>query len=231
MITIRKSQDRGHFNHGWLESYHTFSFADYRDARYDGFRSLRVINDDKVAAQKGFPTHFHRDMEILTYLLEGSLAHKDSMGNGSTILPGEIQYMSAGRGVEHSEFNPDPNKPCHLLQIWIIPAERGMPPRYSQKKLDIAQKNQWKCLASRDGRDDSIAIRQSADLFLGRVDSQKELVFSPEPERGQWVQLIKGTLALNGITMSPADGAAIEEEKQIVFQAKEDAEFLLFDMV
>ena len=229
MIDVRRAADRGHFNHGWLETYHTFSFADYKDPRYMGFRTLRVINDDIVAPGKGFAPQFHKDMEIITFMLEGSLAQKDSMGKVSKIYAGEIQYMSAGRGVEHSEYNPDASKPCHLLQIWILPGSRGLTPTYDQKKI-TPRIGGWTLLASGDGRRESIKIRQKADIFLGQVNASQSLDFSPERSKGQWVQVTRGELLVNGTKLTAGDGAGIEEEEELSFTTKSQAEWLLFDL-
>ncbi len=230
MVTVRKAVDRGHFNLSWLDTFHTFSFGEYHNESFMGFRSLRVINEDRISAGKGFPPHFHRDMEIITYLVGGSLAHKDNMGNGSTITPGEIQYMSAGRGVEHSEFNPDDKAPSHLLQIWIMPSSRGLPPRYSQQKIDRQTKNRWNMVVSEDGRDGSMAIRQDAQIYNAILEPGQETTYALAPGRGAWLQVISGSLKVNGTAIAGGDGVAIEDEKTISLKSMSTAECLLFDL-
>lgn len=230
MITLRLASDRGHFDHGWLKTHHTFSFGEYRDEAHMSFRSLRVINEDFVDPGKGFATHFHRDMEILTFMLAGELAHKDSMGNGSSIGVGEIQYMSAGKGVEHSEFNPSSDRASHLLQIWIMPQVRGVAPRYSQIRFDRAEsRGAWLPLASPDGREGSVAIRQDAHLWLGGLTASP-LLFSPTSGRGQWVQALSGEIQVGGHRLLPGDGAAIEGESSLTFTGPAGSECLLFDL-
>src|SRR5205809_7896778 len=192
MIQIRRAGERGHANHGWLDTYHTFSFSDYYDPKFMGFRSLRVINEDWVQPGYGFPTHPHRDMEIITYVLEGSLEHKDSMGTGSVIRPGEVQKMSAGTGVRHSEFNPSPTEPAHLLQIWLTPERRGLTPGYEQKAFPEGERrNRWRLVASRDGRDGSVTIHQDAAMYVTSLDAGKEVTHSLPPGRHAWLQVIR----------------------------------------
>ena len=231
MITIRKSTDRGHADHGWLKSYHTFSFADYYDARHESFRDLRVINEDWIAPSQGFGTHGHRDMEIITYVIEGELSHKDNMGTGSVILPGEVQQMSAGRGVLHSEFNHSDKSTCHLLQIWILPDSKGVKPSYDQKRFDEKERrNALRLVASRDARNGSIGIHQDVDLYATVADTGKELSFELRQGRAGWVQLVKGKLDVNGTVLNAGDGAAIENEQLVKLKAVNEAEFLFFDL-
>ncbi|HYJ45078.1 MAG TPA: pirin family protein, partial [Pyrinomonadaceae bacterium] len=193
MIIVRKSEERGHFNHGWLNTYHTFSFDQYYDPRFMGFRSLRVINEDFVDAGRGFPTHGHRDMEIITYVLEGALEHKDSMGTGSVILPGDVQKMSAGTGVRHSEANPSPSEPVHLLQIWIMPDTTGINPDYQQKRFEEEEKRgRLRLIASADGAEGSITIKQDARVFATLLDSSEQVTHELLPNRHAWVQVARG---------------------------------------
>lgn len=231
MITIRKSRDRGHANHGWLDTYHSFSFADYFDPNHMGFRSLRVLNEDVVAPGMGFPKHGHRDMEILTWILAGALRHEDSLGNGSTIRPGEIQYMSAGRGVMHSEANPGANEKTHLIQIWIVPSENGAVPRYGQTDVTRALANEeLVLLASPDGAAGSISIRQDARLFAARATKAREIVHELAPRRGAWLHVARGSARLNETALAAGDAAAIERETRLQIQLDPGSEVLLFDM-
>ncbi|HKO99273.1 MAG TPA: pirin family protein [Pyrinomonadaceae bacterium] len=230
MITIRKAEDRGHFDHGWLDTYHTFSFDRYHDRRHMSFGSLRVINEDRVAAGHGFPTHSHRDMEIITYVLEGSLAHKDSMGNGSIIKPGEVQRMTAGTGVAHSEANPA-NEPLHLLQIWILPHTHGLDPGYEQKMFTDDLKQGKLCLiASEDGRDGSVTIHQEADVYSTRLEAGQTVSHQLGEKRKAWLQVARGRVTLNGVELDQGDGAAISDESKLEISGREAAEVLLFDM-
>ncbi|MDO8520452.1 MAG: pirin family protein [Deltaproteobacteria bacterium] len=226
MIQIRKSSERGHFNHGWLDTYHTFSFADYHDPSWMGFSVLRVINEDRVAPGKGFGTHPHRDMEILTYVVQGSLEHKDSMGNGSLIVPGEIQRMSAGLGVTHSEFNPSKTEPVHLLQIWILPDKKDHPPSYEQKT--IRQGKGLILIASNDGGGESVRVHQDIRLFRGNMDS--ELKYQLAAGRSAWIQIVSGEVNVNGAALLPGDGAGIRAEKTLLITGKQKTEILLFDL-
>jgi redox-sensitive bicupin YhaK (pirin superfamily) len=231
MIEIRKSNERGHADHGWLNTRFTFSFADYYDPRYEEFRTLRVMNDDRVAGGGGFPTHPHKDMEIVTYVLEGALQHKDSMGNGSVIKPGDIQYMSAGTGVAHSEFNASEKEPVHLYQIWMFPDKKGYKPAYDQKHFDDADKRgKLRLLASPDGRDGSIKLRQSNDLYATVLGKGESVKHSLQPERHAYVQVARGSVTLNGKTLDTGDGAAISSEKALELTGVNDAEVLLFDL-
>jgi quercetin 2,3-dioxygenase len=231
MIDIRKSNDRGHADHGWLNTRFTFSFADYYDPKYEEFRTLRVMNDDRVAGGGGFPTHPHKDMEIVTYVLEGALQHKDSMGNGSVIKPGDIQYMSAGTGVAHSEFNASEKEPVHLYQIWMFPDKKGYKPAYDQKHFDDADKRgKLRLLASADGRDGSIKLRQSNDLYATVLGKGESVKHSLQPERHAYVQVARGSVTLNGKTLDTGDGAAVSAEKSLELTGVNDAEVLLFDL-
>ena len=231
MITIRKSHTRGHANHGWLDSWHTFSFADYYDPKYMGFSSLRVINDDRIAAGAGFPTHPHRDMEIITYLMEGALEHKDSMGTGSVIRPGDVQYMSAGTGVTHSEFNASDSEPIHLLQIWIKPNRTGLTPNYEQKTFSAAEKQgQLRLVVSPDGRDGSITIHQDAYLYAGLLSQGDKVSHDFAPGRSAYLHVARGEMELNGQHLTAGDSAAITSESSIQLSTDKAAEILLFDL-
>ncbi len=231
MITPRKSEDRGHAKHGWLDSYHTFSFADYHDPRHLHFRSLRVINEDRIAGGGGFGTHPHRDMEIITVVLSGALQHRDSLGNSSIIQPGEVQQLSAGTGVEHSEFNPSPSEPVHLLQIWILPSRKGLPPSYAQQKFDAkVLQGRLPLVCSEDGRAGSIRINQIADLFVGKFAAGETTQHLLEPGRHAWVQIAAGKITLNGQTLHAGDGAGISDEAALDLKALESSHVLLFDL-
>jgi redox-sensitive bicupin YhaK (pirin superfamily) len=226
-MTARPSSDRGYFDHGWLKSHHSFSFGDYYDANWMGFRQLRVINEDYIAAKSGFPMHGHRNMEILTLVLTGELAHKDSMGNESTIGANEIQLMHAGSGVKHSEYNPSPDKETHLLQIWITPDQTGITPGYSQKKL--SDKNEeWQLLVSKTGKDSSLQIHQDVSVYL--CSCTKDKTVKLEEGRFGWIQLISGTLLVAGKTLHAGDALAIEPSNELVLQPKDSAKFLFFDL-
>jgi redox-sensitive bicupin YhaK (pirin superfamily) len=234
MIRVRSADQRGHFDHGWLNTYHTFSFADYYDPENMGFRSLRVINEDWVNPGHGFGTHPHRDMEIVTYVLEGGLSHKDSMGNGSTILPGDVQRMSAGTGVLHSEFNHSKDESVHLLQIWLLPQERGITPSYEQKNFSRDEKlNRLRLLASPTGREGSVAIHQDAELYTSVLESGKPVNYELKPGRHAWLQVARGSVEVNGKQLKQGDGAAISDESKLTITGQagsEDAEILLFNL-
>jgi hypothetical protein len=230
MMTLRKANDRGHANHGWLDSYHTFSFADYHDPRWMGFRTLRVINDDLVLPGNGFGRHPHRDMEIITYVLRGALEHKDSMGNGRVIRPGDVQYMSAGSGVEHSEFNPSADEAVRLLQIWIMPDIRGAKPRYAEKSLKDAPAGNWNLVTSKTGRDGSIAIRQDADLWLTKMEAGQKLAHTLGPKRNAWLHVAEGEVVVNGQTLTGGDAVAASEESKLQLSATKPSQVLLFDL-
>ncbi len=228
MIRVRKSEERGHFNHGWLDTYHTFSFSDYHDPDFMGFRSLRVINDDRVDARRGFGSHGHRDMEIITYVLEGELSHADSMGTGSVIRPGEVQRMSAGTGVMHSEKN-ESDTPVHLLQIWILPERHGIEPEYEQKEFPASERDgKLRLVASHDGRDGSLTIHQDADLYTTTLRDGASVSFDFRPNRYGWLQVARGSVSLNGQALVAGDGAAIEKESKVTIAG--DGEVLLFDL-
>jgi quercetin 2,3-dioxygenase len=231
MITIRPSQERGGGNHGWLKTHHTFSFSDYWDPKWMGFRSLRVINEDWVAPNNGFPTHPHRDMEIITYVLEGKLEHKDSLGTGSVILPGDGQRMTAGSGIRHSEFNPSTTEAVHLLQIWIQPEKAALPPSYEQKSFPEKEKQgKLRLVASREASDGSVKINQDAQLYVTLLKPGEEVTHTLAPGRHAWLQVARGAVDLNGQTLAQGDGAAIGEENKLTIQGKENAEVLLFDL-
>src|SRR2546425_3645247 len=230
MMKIRKANERGHAELGWLDSYHTFSFANYYDPQWIGFRSLRVINDDLVMPGMGFGTHPHRDMEIITYVLSGALEHKDSMGNGRVIRPGEVQYMAAGAGVQHSEFNPSKDEAVHLLQIWIQPDAKGLKPRYAEKSLKNAAAGTLHLVTSKAGRDGSIAIHQDADLWLARLDAGNRVAHKLAPGRHAWVHVAEGEVSLNGKTLNGGDAAAISEESPLELSAAKPSQVLLFDL-
>jgi quercetin 2,3-dioxygenase len=233
MIQIRRADERGHFNHGWLDTNHTFSFADYHDPRHMGFRSVRVINEDRVAPAQGFGTHGHRDMEIVSYVLEGALAHKDSMGTGSVITPGDVQYMSAGTGVRHSEFNASDAETTHFLQIWILPDREGYAPRYGQKRFEEAdKKGRLRLVVSPDGADDSIAIRQDLRLYASVLAPGQSVSLDLNSGRHAWVQVVRGDVSVNRQKLSAGDGLAASNEPRLEIAAAggEKAEFLLFDL-
>jgi quercetin 2,3-dioxygenase len=231
MIQVRRAKERGHAQHGWLESYHTFSFADYYDPAHMGFRALRVINEDRVQPGQGFGTHPHRDMEIVTYVLDGALAHKDSLGTGSIIRPGEVQRMSAGTGVAHSEFNHSRTELVHFLQIWILPEEEGLPPSYEQRAFPEAEcANRLRLVASRDARDGSVKIHQDVDLHAAVFSSGAVLEYTLQGGRHAWLQVAQGRLSVNGEVLSAGDGAAFSNESAVKLAAREPAEILLFDL-
>jgi quercetin 2,3-dioxygenase len=229
MIRVRPSGDRGHFDHGWLDTYHTFSFGDYYDKAHMGFRSLRVVNEDVVAPGTGFPRHGHRDMEIITYVLSGELTHGDSLGNTGPIRAGEVQRMSAGTGVLHSEANRSATEPVHLLQIWVLPDRAGHEPGYEQIRVEPAR-GRWQVLASADGRDGSATVHQDVSLLLGRLDPGETLRHEPPPGRHAWVQVTRGAVTLNGQSLTAGDGAAVSDERALTVSADEPAEVLLFDL-
>ena len=232
MLTLRPASARGHADHGWLDTFHTFSFADYHDPAHMGLRSLRVINEDRVAPGMGFGTHPHRDMEILTYILAGRLAHKDSMGHGREIAAGQLQAMSAGTGITHSEFNPSRTEPVHLLQIWLLPDRRGHTPRYAEWSPRVGENPALTLLASPDGREGSAPIHQDALLYLVKLDGSGALLTHPlSPGRAAWLQLMRGTLTVNGQPLTVGDGAAVENEAALALCASSHAEALLFDLI
>ena len=231
MLQIRRSGERGHFNHGWLDTYHTFSFADYYDPAAMGFRSLRVLNEDRVAPGQGFGMHGHRDMEIVTLVLEGALEHRDSMGNGEVLRPGEFQRMTAGTGIRHSEFNPSTTEPVHLYQIWLLPERAGLTPSYEQRafNLDEAQ-GRLLLVASPDGRDGSLTIRQDAFLYQSRLRGGQAVRHELAPGRSAWLQVLRGEVTLNDRALAAGDGVAITGEPTILVAGVQPAEVLLFDL-
>ncbi len=231
MLTVRRSEERGLADHGWLKSRHTFSFADYYDSKHMNFGPLRVINEDRIVGGGGFAQHPHRDMEIISYVMEGVLSHQDSMGNKTVIRPGEIQLMSAGTGVSHSERNESEDSPTHFLQIWVMPDQLKLKPGYGQKSFtdDLARKNLVLVL-SKSGRDGSIMINQDADIYLSQLKGGEDLRFDADPKRGIWLQIIKGSLALQGEKLKSGDGVAITAEKSLAIHATESVEFMLFDL-
>src|SRR6185503_4635455 len=231
MITIRKSEDRGHFNFGWLDTYHTFSFDQYFNPAHSHFRKLRVINEDRVAPGQGFPTHSHADMEIITYILSGALEHRDSMGNGSVIRPGDVQRMSAGTGVSHSEYNPSESEAVHLLQIWIFPRARNLPSGYEQKAFTEEERlGRLRLVASEDGRDGSVTIQQDARLYAAILEPGAIVKHQLAEDRYAWAQVARGNLKLNGVAMNQGDGAAVRDETALQLVADDKAEVLLFDL-
>jgi redox-sensitive bicupin YhaK (pirin superfamily) len=230
MLKIRKANERGHGEHGWLDTYHTFSFGDYYDPQWMGYRSLRVINDDLVMPGMGFATHPHRDMEIITYVLSGALAHKDSIGNGRVIGPGEVQYMAAGTGVQHSEFNPSKDEAVHLLQIWIQPDRKGMTPRYADLSLADAPAGKWRLVTSKTGRAGSIPIHQDADLWLARLNAGDSVRHELARGRHAWVHIAAGEVTLNGEKLAGGDAAAVSGETALALGAIRPSQVLLFDI-
>lgn len=231
MLTLRPARERGRTHIDWLDSWHTFSFGDYRDANWRGFRSLRVINDDFVGPAGGFDTHPHRDMEIITYILSGALEHRDSLGTGSVIRPGDVQRMTAGTGILHSEFNPSRTEPVHLLQIWLFPDEKGLPPGYEQKTFaDADKQGRLRLIASNEGRDGSVTMHQNADLFAAVLSQGERVTHDLLPGRHAWVQVATGSATLNGQKMRAGDGAALSDEPRLEIVADPTAEVLLFDL-
>jgi redox-sensitive bicupin YhaK (pirin superfamily) len=231
MLAIRRSAERGHANHGWLDSHHTFSFANYYDPRHMGFRALRVVNEDRVAPGGGFPRHPHRDMEILSYVLEGALEHKDSMGNGSVIKPGELQRMSAGTGVTHSEKNASEEAPVHFLQIWLVPERAGIAPGYEQKRFEpSALRGALKVIASRDGRDGSVTVHQDVVLSAGRFSEGETATYAVGAGRGVFVHVARGRVRVNGEALDTGDAASLTDASSVTIDGVADAEVLLFDL-
>ena len=231
MQTVRRAQERGHVNHGWLDSYHTFSFGSYYDSEHMGFSNLRVINDDTVSPRGGFGTHGHRDMEIITYVLDGALEHRDSMGNGSLIRPGDVQRMSAGTGVTHSEFNASDSEPVHFLQIWVLPEQHGLRPGYEQKAFpDEEKRGRLRLVGSRDGRDGSLTIHQDVDLYATLLRAGDSVSHELADGRKGWVQVARGAAVLDGQPLQQGDGVAIEGPATISLTGSPDTEILLFDM-
>lgn len=231
MMQIRRGHERGHFDHGWLNTYHTFSFADYYDSAQMGFRTLRVINEDRVAPGMGFGMHGHRDMEIVTVVLSGALEHRDSLGNGEVLRPGEVQHMTAGTGIRHSEFNPSPTEPVHLYQIWLLPDRERRTPGYEQKAFaEVEKQNRWRLVASPDGHDGSLTIHQDARLYLASLTAGQGLRHEIARARHAWLQVLRGDVVVNGTTLAAGDGAALSNEAGLSVQAAGAAEVLLFDL-
>ena len=231
MIAIRQGVERGHFDHGWLDTYHSFSFSDYYDPEQMGFRSLRVINEDRVAPGHGFGMHPHRDMEIVTYVLSGALKHSDSLGTGSVLRAGELQRMTAGTGIRHSEANDSATEPVHLYQIWLLPERRGLEPGYEQRGFDVEERRgRFRVIVSPDGRDGSLTIRQDASLYLAALGVGNEAAYTLEPGRHAWLQVLRGRVILNGRPLAAGDGAALSAEPGLTVRAEDDSEVLLFDL-
>lgn len=231
MIRIRRADERGHADHGWLDTYHTFSFASYYDLAHRGFRSLRVINEDRVAAGHGFGMHEHADMEIVSYVLDGALEHKDSMGNGEVLHPGEFQRISAGTGIAHSEFNPSPDHATHFYQIWLYPQTKGLEPSYEQKRFEPAElHNRLRLVASPRGENGALTIHQDARIYLARLEARQSVSLDLAPGRHAWLQVLRGSVTLNGQALSTSDGAAVSEEQRLEIMATDDGEIMLFDL-
>jgi redox-sensitive bicupin YhaK (pirin superfamily) len=231
MLTLRRAQDRGHAQHGWLDSYHSFSFADYHDPAHMGFRALRVINEDRVQPGRGFGTHGHRDMEIISYVLSGGLQHKDSMGNGSVIHSGDVQLMSAGTGVTHSEFNGSQSELVHFLQIWIMPSSPGGTPSYQEKKFpELERMNQLRLVVSPNGERGALRIKQDLFLYAALLEPKQRVQHELQPGRHAWIQVAKGSIELNGQQLNGGDGAALSDVREVTLQGSSAAELLLFDL-
>jgi redox-sensitive bicupin YhaK (pirin superfamily) len=230
MITVRKSQERGHVQEDWLDSRHTFSFGEYHDPGHMGFRALRVINEDRVQPGRGFPLHPHHDMEIITFIIEGMLEHRDDMGNRETIRAGEIQRITAGAGIRHSEANPSDHEPVHLLQIWIFPEKKGLPPGYEMKRFASAPGNELSLLISRDGRKGSALLHQDAAVYFAKLEAGRNLEWSLPTGRHAWLQVIDGSLDLNGTRLESGDGAAVSDEEMLKLAGREASRFILFDL-
>ncbi|HKI37956.1 MAG TPA: pirin family protein [Gemmataceae bacterium] len=231
MIRLRRAAERGHADHGWLDTWHTFSFADYYDPEHMGFRSLRVINDDRVQPGQGFGTHGHRDMEIVTYVLEGALEHRDSLGNGSVLRAGELQRMTAGTGVRHSEFNPSPAELVHLYQIWLLPERKGLEPSYEQRPFrDSERQGRLRLVVSPEGEDGSLTIHQDARLYLSTLQNGETVAHALKPGRHAWVQVLRGQVTVNGVVLTAGDGAAVSDEERLEIGSDHGAEVLLFDL-
>lgn len=231
MIDVRRAEERGTANLGWLYSKHSFSFGHFFDPRFMGFSDLRVINEDRVEPGAGFDTHGHRDMEIISYVIDGALEHKDSIGTGSVIRPGEVQRMTAGTGIRHSEFNASKTDKVHFLQIWILPESEGLEPGYEQKEFPASEKQgKLRLVGSRDGRDGSVTIHQNVDLYSSLLSAGDTVTFSPDAGRKVWVQVVRGNLDLNDMALREGDGAAVAEETALTISSRDDSEFLLFDL-
>lgn len=231
MIRIRRADERGHANYGWLDTYHTFSFGSYYDPAHTNFRSLRVMNEDRVAPGKGFGTHPHDNMEIVTYVLQGSLEHKDSMGNGAVLRPGEFQRMSAGTGITHSEFNPSPSESVHLYQIWLMPAVRNVTPSYEQREFVRSERiNALQLVAAPDGRSGSLTINQDVQIFLAEIDPGRAVEHTISAGRNAWVQVLRGSIGINGQELAVGDGVALSSEDRVVVRGIAQSEVMIFDL-
>jgi hypothetical protein len=231
MMTVRRSHERGHTTLSWLESAHTFSFNNYIDPQHMGFRHLRVINDDRVKPGMGFGTHSHRDMEIITYVLEGALEHRDSTGNGSVIRPGDVQRMSAGTGISHSEYNHSPTTPVHFLQIWLLPERKGLAPSYEQRSFAADEMHgQWRLIAARDGREGAVVVHQDVDVLVARLEPGEQVAYQLRPGRHAWLQLASGGVTLNGVALKEGDGVAVSKSMALDLVAVDRSEVLLFDL-
>ena len=231
MIAVRKAEERGRTRLGWLDSRHSFSFGEYHDPRQMGFRALRVVNDDRVAPGQGFPTHGHRDMEILSVVLDGALEHRDSLGTGSVIRPGEVQRMTAGKGVRHSEYNPSPTEPVRFLQIWILPERAGLEPAYEQRAFPLDERRgRLRLVAARDGRDGALTLHQDADLYVTTLAAGERITHGLGPARHAWLQVARGALSLDGIALTEGDGAAVSDRREMTVAADGPAEVLLIDL-
>ena len=230
MIKIRRSNERGHGNHGWLDSYHTFSFADYYDPEHSGFRSLRVINEDRVLGANGFDTHPHRDFEIISYVISGALKHEDSMGHAAVMKAGDMQHISAGTGIEHSEFNNSHSDPVHFLQIWVVPSRKGLTPSYSQASFSGAKVGELTLACSPEGRSGTIKINQDVELLVGKLAPFGKVTYPIKQNRYLWIQLIAGDLELAGSRLLPGDGVSVESESKLQLDSENGAHFLLFDL-
>jgi hypothetical protein len=230
-IQVRRAAERGHANHGWLDTWHTFSFDTYYDPAHMGYRALRVINEDRVEPGKGFGLHGHRDMEIITYVLKGALEHRDSLGTGSVLHPGEFQRMSAGTGIRHSEFNPSATDPVHLYQIWLLPNRQGLPPSYEQKRFpEVERQGRLRLVASPDAQNGSLLIHQDAHVYLSTLEPDQEVRHELQPGRHAWLQVLRGAVELNGLALATSDGAGISDETGLSIRANEPSEVMLFDL-
>jgi quercetin 2,3-dioxygenase len=231
MLLIRRAHERGHANHGWLDSFHSFSFGDYYDPEHMSFRSLRVINEDRVAPGNGFGTHPHRDMEIISYVIEGAIEHRDSIGNGSVIRPGDVQRMSAGTGITHSEFNPSETEAVHFLQIWVVPEPTGLAPSYEQKAFDRLEKQgQLRLVASQDGRENSVVVHQDVNIYATILVAQASVQLDLQTDRYYWVQVVRGEIVVNGEAVSAGDAIALSQESQLSLTGQQETEVLVFDL-
>ena len=231
MIAVRRASERGHGQHGWLDTHHTFSFNDYYDPRHMGFRVLRVINEDRVEPGQGFGTHGHRDMEIISYVLDGALAHRDSLGNESVLRPGEFQCMTAGTGIRHGEFNPSDSEPVHFYQIWLLPERQGLAPSYDQRMFpEDERRGRFRVVASPDGRDGSLTIHQNAEVLLTSLAAGERVMHELAPGRHAWLQVLRGSAQLNGVPLQTSDGAAVSDELSLTVLATEPCEVMLFDL-